>query len=726
METAPTAYVKGIDQVQGQSRFYSSALNIARNLIQLGADTHLRERIWYLWPSTVTRPETFAPALCLLSASSAMSLAFDSRFGLNESKWYCDRSGPREDRRWEAYSNEQCEQLNLAYKIDMPFCLLQTERGLVRIDFVDAFRETKGYESWQVQAPQGTRVLSPRLLAVDPDLSNISLVEPILAGKEDSDPFIKYKSDSIATVMAGGSTRFEREQAPHELLTSQFYLAHKGSSSVVQGNLDTLLSSGLTESDAALDEILKSVAQRSVEKPVAPASGAPTDYSKNHAFFGDLMSEPSNKSDSTVTAILPDKSFFRQLNLEPYTKHTELVTLENTTGEEVKWTVMDAASASHHHLFTCVSIQDISQAVNLSPSLEALINQGDPLPYPTQRFLKQTDRNFATSGTLAPNQVLSLTVSFVFLKPRRSGASHSFERVSRVQFGTGSGAKSTVFLGFSFTGSSTTKTHWNPTLRDISMGTALGKGAFGLVADCSVLGLNCAIKIWRNDTLAKSTINDFLVELNMTSSLYHDRIIPFIGAWSSDPSGISFLVMKKAPTSLRKHFSLLANVAAKHPSWSIFGDLRRRIGLAIAAAEGIEYLHSQSPPILHRDIKSDNMVMEDPMLYIIDFGFAGPQKTLNPTDKRYRFGTPGWSAPETKRGEYSTKSDVYSFGMLLYELSTLEPPKEGAFYTLPIGHALRDLFNVCTDSDPNKRPEISKVIEDLRLIYKHGHISPQN
>lgn len=667
--------------------------------------------------------------LSLFLVSSAMSLDKDLLNVFDQNKWYCDRAGPREERRWVAYTDEQCQQLDLAYQIHMPSCQLKLEGGSVQVDFVEAFRETKGYKSFQVLAPQGKQPLPPQSHITDSTQHYPSLVEPILAGKEDIDPFIKYKTDSVASVAAGVSLKFEREETSHDSLETRLTLAHKVPSKIAQGNMDNILSSGLSESDEVLDEIFKSVARRSVVRPPThDSTKEKTDYSSDHSFFNDLISEPTNKSDTTAEVILPNKSFFRRNSLEPYTKHTEEITLKNVTGEQVQWSVQDAASASHHHLFTCVSIRAITPPKSTANTPYDHISREEttPLPYPTQCFFKQIDREFVTQGTLAPHETLLLTISFVFLKPRQSGVSHSFERVSRVQFCTESGVQSTVFLGCAFTGRTTSKTHWTPTLEDISMGRALGKGAFGLVCDCSVLGLECAIKIWRHDALAKSTRNDFVIERDMMSSLYHDRLIPFIGAWEATSSGICFLLMKKAPFALNVHFKTLIGIAKQHPTFSISHDLRRRIGLAIAAAEGIEYLHSQSPPILHRDIKSHNMVIEDPMLYIIDFGFAGPLVTPNAKDKRYRLGTPGWSAPEASSGLYTTKSDVYSFGMLLYEVATLHTPKQDEKAILPGGHPLLSLFTICTELEPSKRPEISQVIEDLRRIFAQLQQSAYN
>lgn len=89
-----------------------------------------------------------------------------------------------------------------------------------------------------------------------------------------------------------------------------------------------------------------------------------------------------------------------------------------------------------------------------------------------------------------------------------------------------------------------------------------------------------------------------------------------------------------------------------------------QIWLCFAATFAINSLHSLDPPVLHRDIKSDNFLMWGFMLELADFGSA---KTNNGGTS---LGTLRWTPPEilSNKSEWTTASDIYSLGMVFYEI----------------------------------------------------------
>ncbi|EFN53893.1 hypothetical protein CHLNCDRAFT_13716, partial [Chlorella variabilis] len=147
-------------------------------------------------------------------------------------------------------------------------------------------------------------------------------------------------------------------------------------------------------------------------------------------------------------------------------------------------------------------------------------------------------------------------------------------------------------------------------------------------------------------------------------------------------------------------------------------------------ARGLLYLHRRSPPIIHRDVKSPNILVDQHWrAKIADFnlskilGAAGD--TEGPTN-------PIWLAPEIalNDAEATAASDVYSFGMVLYELLTWKLPWEGynAFQVRPgLRHqgcsepGLSLLFSnlpECWAEEPGNRPTFDDIVPRLNDMLK--------
>ncbi|KAL7742725.1 hypothetical protein ACLKA6_013066 [Drosophila palustris] len=158
---------------------------------------------------------------------------------------------------------------------------------------------------------------------------------------------------------------------------------------------------------------------------------------------------------------------------------------------------------------------------------------------------------------------------------------------------------------------------------------------------------------------------------------------------------------------------------------------------AIQIARGMNYLHSEAPmSIIHRDLKSSNVLIYEAIdgnqlyhktLKITDFGLA---REMYNTQFMSAAGTYAWMPPEViSRSMYSKSSDVWSYGVLLWELITGETPYKGfdplsvAYgvavntLTLPIPKTCPEtwgaLMKSCWESDPHRRPDFKKIIEQL-------------
>jgi len=100
--------------------------------------------------------------------------------------------------------------------------------------------------------------------------------------------------------------------------------------------------------------------------------------------------------------------------------------------------------------------------------------------------------------------------------------------------------------------------------------------------------------------------------------------------------------------------------------------------MAFDVARGMNYLHSMEPPLVHRDLKSRNVLIDERWrAKISDFGTT-LTKTHTFIDCKNEVGTPAWMAPECLQGQsFDEKADVYSFGVVLWELLVQEVPWTG-------------------------------------------------
>jgi tRNA A-37 threonylcarbamoyl transferase component Bud32 len=137
----------------------------------------------------------------------------------------------------------------------------------------------------------------------------------------------------------------------------------------------------------------------------------------------------------------------------------------------------------------------------------------------------------------------------------------------------------------------------------------------------------------------------------------------------------------------------------------------------------LDYLHSQQPPILHRDLTPDNIILsENGRLVVVDFGAAN--EYLGNATGTF-IGKQSYMAPEQVRGRATTLSDIYAVGATLYfMLAGCDPtplyqshPKEKAPET---SDACDQLVAICTDFDqsgrPQSAPELATIIDSLSTV----------
>lgn len=140
----------------------------------------------------------------------------------------------------------------------------------------------------------------------------------------------------------------------------------------------------------------------------------------------------------------------------------------------------------------------------------------------------------------------------------------------------------------------------------------------------------------------------------------------------------------------------------------------------------LDYLHTQNPPVIYRDMKPANIMLKpDGTVRLIDFGIAREYKEGKAGDTE-AIGTRGYAAPEQfgGKGQTDARTDIYSLGVTLYHLVTGKNPAEPPYEIYPIRHwnpafssGLEWLIQKCTQLNPNDRyqscAEVTYVLENL-------------
>jgi len=192
-----------------------------------------------------------------------------------------------------------------------------------------------------------------------------------------------------------------------------------------------------------------------------------------------------------------------------------------------------------------------------------------------------------------------------------------------------------------------------------------GKGAFGVLYRGTYQNSTVAVKIL-GITQESSVMDEFRKEVTLMSELCHPNVVSLKG-YSFEPGRIA-LVMEFMDKG-----DLYQLIRKKEPI-----PMNLILKLAFDIANGMNFCHSLSPPILHRDLKPPNIMLASDTQWgyaakVGDFGASVKQYISSLNERAVE--TPIWVAPEILAGgRYTTKSDVYSFAVTLFELVEQKDP----------------------------------------------------
>lgn len=201
----------------------------------------------------------------------------------------------------------------------------------------------------------------------------------------------------------------------------------------------------------------------------------------------------------------------------------------------------------------------------------------------------------------------------------------------------------------------------------------LGEGGFGCVyKGCLTDGREVAVKQLKIG--GGQGEREFAAEVEIISRVHHRHLVSLVGYCISDKQRL--LVYDYVPNNTLDYHL--------HGTTTVLG-WATRVKIAAGAARGIAYLHEDCHPrIIHRDIKSSNILLDNSFeAQVSDFGLARPALDAATHVTTRVMGTFGYLAPEyASSGKLTDRSDVYSFGVVLLELITGRKPVD---QTQPIG-----------------------------------------
>ncbi|EGZ07472.1 hypothetical protein PHYSODRAFT_565433 [Phytophthora sojae] len=259
----------------------------------------------------------------------------------------------------------------------------------------------------------------------------------------------------------------------------------------------------------------------------------------------------------------------------------------------------------------------------------------------------------------------------------------------------------------------------------------LSKGAFGEVWLAQLENRQVAVKRILNEKKNdEKEIECFGAEIKLMASFSHPKIVEFVGvSWSS-----------------MQDVCAVTEYMAKG---DLYGFLKRRQGqlnwrdhkifLAEDVADALGYLHGLSPKVIHRDLKSKNILLDDAFrAKLSDFGISR-ERSVEDT-MTAGVGTIYWTAPEVLMGKkYTEKADIFSFGIVMSELDTHAVPYSDKrdnsgkklqgmkIVQMVIRRNMRPTFSEdcpplvkeladrCLDSNPDVRPSATEL---LRIIQR--------
>ncbi|KAG9477732.1 hypothetical protein GDO78_012968 [Eleutherodactylus coqui] len=255
----------------------------------------------------------------------------------------------------------------------------------------------------------------------------------------------------------------------------------------------------------------------------------------------------------------------------------------------------------------------------------------------------------------------------------------------------------------------------SPSGRFLKFDIELGRGAFktvfkGLDTETWVEVAWCELQ---DRKLTKAEQQRFKEEAEMLKGLQHPNIVRFYDSWESSLKGKKCIVLVTELMTSGTLKTYLKRFKVMKPK--VLRSWCRQI------LKGLQFLHTRTPPIIHRDLKCDNIFITGPTgsVKIGDLGLATLMRT---SFAKSVIGTPEFMAPEMYEEHYDESVDVYAFGMCMLEMATSEYPysecqNAAQIYRKVTSGIKPASFNKVSD------PEVKEIIESCIRQNKTERLS---
>ena len=276
-------------------------------------------------------------------------------------------------------------------------------------------------------------------------------------------------------------------------------------------------------------------------------------------------------------------------------------------------------------------------------------------------------------------------------------------------------------------------------LQDVRLtGARIGSGSYGSVEEGKIPGASCAVKKIHDIFQDRSEIppdeiqraaEQFVKECRLMTTLHHPNIVQFLGICLLPRSQLPALVMERLLTSLHELLETRPNI-----------PLAFKCSFLCDVANGISYLHSRSPPLVHRDLSARNVLLSTAMTAkIADLGMARIVPSLRVATMTKAPGASVYMPPEALEDEsrYDMTIDIFSLGVVAIftltqrfpqkvlaqvyqdqrrravirtELERREEYMQQIYSQFRESHPLVQMIKQCLGSFPNERPAIQQVV----------------